>query len=115
MALTCQCSRPVMPTCKIQLRHNLQQQEGSLFLRSGSTIAFWGLTNLPSSWRIQRCSRMVQRWSPQVHTRLAVDQGNPCHEPCSTTPSLAHSILPANLQIHQHNCMGRQGPVALSA
>jgi len=50
-----------------------------------------------------------------VHTHLPVDQGNPFHEPCSTTPFSAHSIRPANSRIHQHNCMGLPGRLALPA
>jgi len=115
MARLRQRSRPVMPARKIQLKRTLLLLEGIPSLHSGNTRPSWLLTNLPSNWRIQHCNHMAQRWSPQVHTRLPVDRGNLCHEPCSTIPFSAHSILPANSQIHQHNCMGRQGRVAWSA
>jgi len=101
-----------MPAQKIQLKRILLLLEDNPFLHFGNTTLSWLLTNLPSNWRIPHCSRTVQRWSPQVHTHLAVDRGNPCHEPCSTTPFSARSILPANSQIHQHNCMGLPGRVA---
>jgi len=58
---------------------------------------------------------MAQRWFQLAHTHLPVDLGNPFHEPCSTTPFSAHSIQPANSQIHQHNCMGLPGRLALPA
>jgi len=115
MAHMRQRSRLVKPARKIQLRRTLLLLEGSPSLRCGNTNPFSPLTSLPSNWRILHCSRMAQRWSPQVHTRLPVDRGNPCHELCNTTPSWEHSIPLANSQSHQHNCMGQPVRVALLA
>jgi len=109
------CASAHVQSCLPARSSSSAQQSRQATLHSGNTRPSWVLTNLPSNWRIQHCNHMAQRWSPQVHTRLPVDRGNLCHEPCSTTPFSARSIPPANSQIHQHNCMGRPGRVAWSA
>jgi len=111
---TRQRSNQVRPAGKIELKHNLLLLLGTPCLHCGNTILFWPLTNPPSNLRSLHCNRTAQRWSRQVHTHQAADQGNPCHEPCSTIPFSAHSIPPANSQIHPHNCRGPLGRPALA-
>jgi len=97
---------------EILLKHSLLLLEGNPFRHCGNTILSWLQTTPPSNLRIRHCSRMARRWSPQGHTLPPLDRGNLCRGPCSTTPSSAHSIQPANSRTHQHNCMGLPGVVA---
>jgi len=115
MAHTRQRPSAIKPSYDIQLKHTLLLLGGTPFQHFGNTTLFWLLTTQPSNLRIQHCNRMVQRWFQLAHTHLPVDQGNPYRALCNTIPFLAHSILPANSQIHQHNCMGPPGRVALLA
>jgi len=108
-------SAQVQSDYTLQLKHTLLLLGGTPFQHFGNTTLFWLLTTQPSNLRIQHCNRMVQRWFQLAHTHLPVDQGNPFHEPCNTTPFSARSIPPANSRIHQHNCMGPPGLVALLA
>merc|ERR1719220_1019839 len=115
MAHTRQRPSAIKPSYNIQLKHTLLLLGGTPFQHFGNTTLFWLLTTQPSNLRIQHCNRMVQRWFQLAHTHLPVDQGSPCREPCNTTPFSAHSIQPANSRIHQHNCTGPPGRVALLA
>jgi len=115
MARTRQRPSAIEPSYNIQLKHTLLLLGGTPSQHFGNTTLSWLLTTQPSNLRIQHCNHMVQRWFQLAHTHLLVDQGNPYHALCNTTPFSAHSTPPANLQIHQHNCMGPPGRVALLA
>merc|ERR1711862_399042 len=81
---------------KIWPKHTHRLLEGIPSQHFGNTTLSWLLTILPSNLRIRHYNRMAQRWSPRGHTLPPLDQGNPFHELCSTTPFSAHSIQPAN-------------------
>merc|ERR1712209_39767 len=112
MTQECQRSKLAKSAQRTSFKHTLLLLEGNPFQHYGNTNPSWLQTTPPSSLRIRHCNHMAQRWSPRGHTLPPHDRGNPSHELCSTTPSSAHSIQPANSRTRQHNCMGLPGVVA---
>jgi len=97
------------------IRRTLQLLVGNPCPDSCSTTPSSQQTSLPSNWQIQPRSHMVVMWRSETHTRLLPGSGSPCHGSGNTTSFWVRTIPPANLQNHQHSCMGRPALVARSA
>jgi len=93
---------------KIELMHNLQMLEGSLCPCWNSTKPSSRWTSLPSNWKIQRRNHTARKMLRTHRPGL----GSPCHVHGNTTLSSLQTSLPASLQIHHCNCMGRQALAA---